>query len=96
MQKTYEFDAVLKKVPDQDGAYVEIPFDVREFFGKGRVLVHATFDGAPYDGQLVRMGTPGHIFGVPKAIRAHIHKQPGDLVRVTLTERIPGGSSAPQ
>lgn len=88
MQKTYEFDAVLKKVPDQDGAYIEIPFDVRECFGRGRVPVHATFDDASYDGQLVRMGTPGHILGVPKAIRARIHKQPGDLVRVTLAERI--------
>lgn len=85
--RTYSFDAVLRKVPDQDGAYVEIPFDVREVFGKGRVPVHATFDGVPYDGQVVRMGTPGHVIGVRKDIRAAIGKQPGDLVRVTLRER---------
>ena len=89
MQKSYEFDAVLHKVPDIDGAYIEIPFDVRQVFGRGRVPVHATFDGVPYDGQLVRMGTPGHIIGVRKDIRAQIGKQPGDLVRVTLTERVP-------
>ena len=35
--KQYRFEAVLKKVPDIDGAYVEIPFDVRKEFGKGRV-----------------------------------------------------------
>ena len=72
-----------------DSAYVEIPFDVKEVFGKGRVPVHATFDGYPYDGQLVRMGTPCHIIGIRKDIRAHIGKQAGDTVHVTLTERHP-------
>ena len=48
--KIYEFTAVIRKVPDIDGAYVEIPFDVREEFGKGRVKVHATFNGVGYDG----------------------------------------------
>lgn len=87
LDKVYEFDAVIQKVPDQDAAYVEIPFDVREVFGKGRVPVHATFDGEPYDGSVVRMGLPCHIIGVRKDIRAKIGKQPGDMVRVTLRER---------
>ena len=85
--ETYEFDAVIQKVPDIDGAYVEIPFDVREVFGKGRVKVHATFDGVSYDGSLVRMGTPGHILGLRKDIRAKIGKQPKDTVHVTVRER---------
>lgn len=59
-----EFTAQIKKVPDVDGAYVEIPFDVKAVYGKGRVKVHATFDGEPYDGSLVRMGTPCHIIGI--------------------------------
>lgn len=83
----YAFDAVIRKVPDIDGAYVEVPFDVRQVFGRGRVKVHATFDGAPYDGSLVRMGTPGHILGLRKDIRAKIGKQPGDTVHVTVRER---------
>lgn len=83
----YRFDAVIQKVPDLDGAYVEFPHDVRAEFGKGRVKVHATFDGEPYDGSLVRMGTPFHILGLQKAIRAKIGKQPGDNVQVTLRER---------
>ena len=87
MKKTYEFDAEIKKVPDKDGAYVEIPFDVKETFGKGRVSVHATFDGEPYDGQAVKMGTPCHIIGIRKDIRAKIDKQPGDMIHVTLKER---------
>lgn len=49
-EKIYEFDAIIKKVEDIDGAYVEIPFDVKKEFGKGRVYVHAWFDDVPYDG----------------------------------------------
>lgn len=83
----YRFEAEIKKVPDIDGAYVEIPFDVKAAFGKSRVPVHATFDGEPYDGSLVRMKTPCHILGLRKDIRAKIGKQPGDRVHVTLVER---------
>jgi len=39
---------------------------VKATFGRGRVPVHATFDGEPYDGRLVRMGTPCHIIGIRK------------------------------
>ena len=87
--KTYSFDAVIQKVPDIDGAYIDIPFDVRAEFGKGRVPVRATFDGEAYNGSLVRMGTPGHILGLRKDIRAKIGKQAGDTVTVTLKERPP-------
>ena len=85
--KQFEFTAVIQKVPDLDGAYVEIPFDVKAVFGKGRVKVHATFDGEPYDGSLVKMGTPCHIIGIRKDIRAKIGKQPGDTIKVTIEAR---------
>ncbi|NLD82547.1 MAG: DUF1905 domain-containing protein [Clostridiales bacterium] len=87
MPEVREFDAVILKNPDMDAAYVEIPFDVKAAYGKGRVSVHATFDGFPYDGQLVRMGTPCHLIGIRKEIRQKIGKQPGDTVHVTLRER---------
>ena len=87
MSKIYEFDAVIQKVDGIDGAYVEIPFDVKQEFGKGRVPVSAAFDGEPYDGSLVRMGTPCHILGLRKDIRKKIGKQPGDTVHVTIKER---------
>lgn len=83
----YEFEAEIKKVPDIDGAYVEIPFDVKAEFGKGRVPVNATFDNEPYEGSLVKMKTPCHIIGIRKDIRAKIGKQPGDIIKVTLQER---------
>lgn len=88
--KQYSFDAVIMKVDGIDGAYVEIPFDVKAEFGKGRVPVCAKFDGEPYEGSLVRMGTPCHILGLRKDIRAMIGKQPGDVVHVELEERSTG------
>ena len=90
------FEAEVKKVPDLDGAYVEIPFDVKAVYAKARVPVHATFDGHPYDGSLVRMGTPCHILGIRKDIRAAIGKQPGDRVEVTLRPRQAGKAPLPK
>ena len=43
MEKVYEFEVEIKKVPDIDGAFIEMLIDMREKFGKGRVKVHATF-----------------------------------------------------
>lgn len=88
MKKVLEFDAVLLKTPDINAAYIEIPFDIKALFGKSRVPVHATFDGEPYDGQAVKMGTLCHIIGVRKDIRAKIGKQPGDKIHVTLEEHL--------
>lgn len=91
--KLYEFDAEIKKVPDMDGAYVEFPYGIRTEFGKGRVKVHATFDGEPYEGSIVNMGAKNedgsicYIIGIRKDIRAKIDKLPGDQVHVTITER---------
>ncbi|MBO4580992.1 MAG: DUF1905 domain-containing protein [Bacteroidales bacterium] len=82
-----EFDAVILQNEDMDAAYVEVPFDIKKLFGKGRLAVHATFDGEPYCGQIVRMGTPCYIIGVRKDIRKKIGKTFGDKVHVTFRER---------
>ena len=90
----YRFDAVIQKNPDMDAAYVIFPYDIREVFGKGRVKVHATFDGAPYDGGIVNMGVKDadgkvcYVIGMPKAIRKKIGKSFGDPVAVTICERV--------
>lgn len=86
MGKVFEFEAIILKVPDIDGAYIEFPYDVRKEFGKGRVKVKATFDGVEYFGSLVRMQTPGHIIGVRKDIRRAIGKEPGDKIKVRIEE----------
>jgi hypothetical protein len=72
--KTYTFTAEIIAESDHGGAYIEIPLDVKAEFSKSRVSVHATFDGEPYDGQIVKMETPCHIIGVRKDIRAKIGK----------------------
>ncbi|WP_310605573.1 DUF1905 domain-containing protein [Anaerosporobacter sp.] len=86
--KIYEFEAQIQKVPDIDGAYIDFPYDVKQEFGKGRVKVRATFDGVEYDGSLVRMKTPNHIIGLRKDIREKINKQAGDMIHVTIQERV--------
>ena len=89
----YEFSAVIQKVPDMDGAYIAVPFDIKTEFDKGRVKVRATFDSEPYDGSIVNMGvnnpdgTVCYIIGIRKDIRAKIGKHPGDTIRVTIRER---------
>ena len=92
-ENLYEFEAIIQKVSDQDGAYIVFPYDIRKEFGKGRVKVHATFDGEPYEGSVVNMGIKNsdgsicYIIGIRKDIRSKINKQPGDLVWVTIKER---------
>ena len=92
-KKTYEFEAIIQKVPDVDGAYVKFPYDVKEEFGKGRVKVHAAFDSKLYDGSIVNMGIKNadgsvcYIIGLRKDIRAKIGKQAGDTVKVIIKER---------
>ena len=83
----FEFDALILQNEQMDAAYVEVPFDIKALFGKGRLAVHATFDGVPYDGQIVKMGTPCHILGLRKDIRKQIGKTFGDSVHVTFFER---------
>ena len=91
--QSYEFEAIIQKVPDLDGAYIAVPFDIKTEFGKGRVSVGATFDGEPYDGSIVNMGVKNpdgsvcYIIGIRKDIRAKIGKQADNVVRVTIKER---------
>lgn len=86
----YEYDAVLREVPDNGGAYVAFPWDIRQQFGKGRIKVHATFDGVPYEGSIVNMGlknpdgTVCYVIGVLKSIRKQINKRDGDTIRVVI------------
>lgn len=93
MSKTYEYDAVIHELPEKGGAYVAFPWDIREKFGKGRVKVHATFDGIPYDGSIVNMGVKNedgsvcYILGMLKAIRAQLGKGDGDSVHMVIVER---------
>ena len=99
MSEKHTFRAAIEN-PGGGGAFVRIPFDVEQAFGKKRVKVKATIDGEPYRGTLavsprragsrgpngVRMGEPCHILIVLKEIREKIGKTFGDEVEVTLEE----------
>ena len=93
MAKRVEYDAFLHEVPEKGGSYVVFPWNIREVFGKGRVKVHAEFDGIPYDGSIVNMGLKdahGNIccvIGVLKSIREQLGKRDGDTLHVVIEER---------
>ena len=90
----YEYDTVLHELPDTGGAYVVFPWDLRKELGKGRVKVHAEFDGVPYDGSIVNMGLKNpdcsvcYMIGVRKSIRALLRKGEGDTIHVLITGRM--------
>lgn len=91
-EKNYEFDAVLHET-EEGGAYIIFPWDIRKEFGKGRVKVHAEFDGIPYEGSIVNMGVKDEhgaiccIIGVLKAIRKQLNRTDGDLIHTVIKER---------
>ena len=82
-----KFSAVIIQNGNMDAAYVEIPYDIKEIFVKGKLLVNASFDGVPYSGQVVKMGTPCYIIGITKQVRKQINKSFGDTVDVVIRER---------
>lgn len=85
MTQKLQFRAVIKNAGG-GGAYVEIPFDVEQVFGKKRVKVVALIEGQPYRGTLVRMGSSNHMLPVLKEIRQKIAKGFGDEISVELEE----------
>ena len=92
-QKVYEYESLIYAAGETGGAYVIFPYDIRKEFGRGRVKVHVTFDGEPYDGSIVNMGVKNedgsicYIIGIRKDIREKIKKQPGDCVLIRCVQR---------
>lgn len=88
--KEFDFTGVIEPVPDKGGAYIRVPVDIKREYGKGRLKVHAEFDGIPYDGSIVNMGVRNddgsvcYIIGIRKDIREKIGKGPGDAVDVKI------------
>ena len=91
--KVYEYESLLYAAGESGGAYVVFPYDIRKEFGRGRVKVHATFDGEAYDGSIVNMGVKdeagniAYILGVRKDIRKALGKGQGDILHVVVTRR---------
>ena len=94
MSRKFEYDEVIHETPDNGGAYVIFPWNIREVFGKRRVKVHAIFDGIPYDGSIVNMGVKDsqgnicYVIGVLKSIREKLGKKDGDSIHIVIEERL--------
>ena len=90
MSNKFEYDAIIHETQNNGGAYVTFPWDIRELFGKGRIKVHAEFDGIPYDGSIVNMGVKDsqgnvcYVIGVLKSIREKLKKGDGLAMILTL------------
>lgn len=85
MSTIQKFRAVIEDAGG-GGAFITIPFNVEQVYGKKRVKVKATLAGEPYRGSLVRMGGDCHILVVRKDIREKTGKTFGDEIEVTLEE----------
>ena len=85
MSQEYKFRAVIEDAGG-GGAFVTIPFDVEQAFGKKRVKIRALIGGEPYRGTLVRMGGPCHLLPVLKEIREKTGKSFGDEIDIELEE----------
>jgi hypothetical protein len=81
-----EFTTVIKKLPDMDAAFIELPFDAEKVFGKKRMKIRVHFDSVLYRGTLMRMGMDCDWVGLNQDIRKKIGKGPGDTVHVTIEE----------
>ena len=82
--KTLTFNAVITHAGG-GGMYVVVPYDIEAEFGVKRLPARATFDGEPYRGTVLRMGTPNFMIPVLKNIRTKIGKGEGDTITVTIT-----------
>jgi c-di-GMP-binding flagellar brake protein YcgR len=81
-----EFEAELKKAPDYDAAYINLPFDpVGEYGTRNKIKVKTTIDGEPYRGTIMDMGLVPSLI-VIQSIRKKINKNPGDKVHITIEE----------
>ncbi|HMN62048.1 MAG TPA: YdeI/OmpD-associated family protein [Anaerolinea sp.] len=85
MSQQHTFRAVIESAGG-GGAFVTIPFDVEQAFGKKRVRVKAIIQGVPYRGSLVRMGGDCHVLGILKEVREQIGKSIGDEIEVVVEE----------
>jgi len=85
MTMKHTFRAIIEDAGG-GGAFISVPFDAEQAFGKKRIKVNATIEGEPYRGLLVRMGSACHVLGIRKDIREKIGKLIGDEIEIVLEE----------
>ena len=80
-----EYDAIIQKDEDHNGAYCDIPFNVLETFGKKRVKIKAIIDTVEYRGLLTPMGGKYGLF-MNKEVRDKVGKTYGETVHISIEE----------
>ncbi|MCB0281328.1 MAG: DUF1905 domain-containing protein [Calditrichae bacterium] len=88
MTDAIKFTAIIEQAkPGMDAAFIKVPFDVKNAYGKMRVKIIAEFDGVVYRGSIAVMDKEtGPVIGVLKDIRQKTGKSFGDTVEVTVRE----------
>jgi Domain of unknown function (DUF1905) len=95
MKKT--FKAKLEKSPNKGGwIYVVWPESVKFFGTSGAVKVSGRIEGHPFVSSFMAMGDGKHMLPVKAEIREAIGKDVGDMVTVTLDERIESAKRRPK
>ena len=85
MAEKQTFETVLEKHENMDATGITIPLDVREIFGKKRVPVKVTINGAENRTTIFYMGGR-YLLAVPKVFREAAGIKAGERVTVTIEE----------
>ena len=87
----YQFTSVIEASEvGKGGAYVRVPVNIKDSFGKGRLKVRVYFETVYYEGSIVNMGVKNpdgsvcYILGVRKDIRQELQKNIGDTLTVSF------------
>ncbi|CAI3318038.1 DUF1905 domain-containing protein [Enterococcus cecorum] len=90
-EAAYQFTSVIEaSKAGKGGAYVRVPVNIKEYFGKGRLKVRVYFEMVYYEGSIVNMGVKNpdgsvcYILGVRKDIREELQKNIGDTLTVSF------------
>lgn len=87
----YQFTGMIEASEvGKGGAYVRMPVNIKEYFGKGRLKVRVYFETFYYEGSIVNMGIKNldgsvcYILGVRKDIRQKLQKDVGNTLTVAF------------
>ncbi len=90
-EAAYQFTSVIEASEvGKGGAYVRVPVNIKEYFGKGRLKVRVYFEMVYYEGSIVNMGVKNpdgsvcYILGVRKDIREELQKDVGDTLTISF------------